>query len=130
MLIAQGLMALSARNDLHASLGIYLEFKIPVIISQRLSRVLRSQAHDGSWGNGAHEITAYCVLMLIALATNPLAGLSGEILSAIVSARAYLNASQGRWKAEPIWIEKVRYSSQLLTSVYCTVHYLHLYLPL
>jgi hypothetical protein len=121
MLLSQVLTELLARKEDSGPLDSLTEFKVPVVIIQVLTELLRTQGSDGSWSKGSHEITAYCVLSLVSLSaiTFPTA-LNNNITAAIEAGRAYLRLAQGVWRSEPIWIEKVRYYSPLLTETYCT----------
>jgi hypothetical protein len=121
MLLAQGLSSFFARKHDFPSLSHLLEFKVPIVLTQLMARILQSQAVDGSWRNGSHEITAYCILALIPLNTITLSlDLKDRMIVAINTGRNFLRAAKGKYKSDPIWIEKVRYHSLLLTEVYCT----------
>jgi hypothetical protein len=121
MLLAQGLSKLVAQKDDFKCLAHLLDFKVPVVLTQLLTRLLRTQCSDGSWNNGSHEVTAYCILALTSLCSVPFPlGLNDEIIAALHSGRKYLHSLKGNWKPQPIWIEKVRYYSPILTDVYCT----------
>jgi hypothetical protein len=121
MLLSQTLTKLLARKEDSRPLDSLIEFKVPVVIIQVLTEILRTQGSGGSWNKGLHEITAYCVLSLVSLSavTFPMA-LNDNITAAIEAGWAYLRLAKGVWKPEPIWVEKVRYYSPFLTETYCT----------
>jgi hypothetical protein len=121
MLLSQALTKLLARKEDSGPLDSLTEFKVPVVIIQVLTEILRTQGSDSSWSKESHETTAYCVLSLVSLSaiTFPMA-LNDNITAALEAGRAYLRLAKGVWKPEPIWVEKVRYYSPLLTETYCT----------
>ncbi|PSN61567.1 hypothetical protein BS50DRAFT_651821 [Corynespora cassiicola Philippines] len=95
--------------------------KIPIVLAHITCRLLNTQEHGGSFGNQSDEITAYATLALIALAA-PQTGLNlieEDISSAIERAREFLSARLNRWESRRNWVEKVTYSSSLLTKTYC-----------
>jgi hypothetical protein len=121
MLLSQVLAKLIDQKEKLDALGHILGFKIPVVVIQILSRILQTQSSDGSWSDGSHEITAYCVLALMSLNDVPFPmALNDKTGTAIDAGRAYLRLAKGVWRPEPIWVEKVRYCSPLLTEMYCT----------
>ncbi|PYH87533.1 terpene synthase family protein [Aspergillus ellipticus CBS 707.79] len=92
-----------------------------VILSNLLQRTLQEQdPANGSWG-ASIEVTAYAVLILAATSNTVVGKVVGEQLrTSIIYGRAFLEASFERWGQEaPIWIEKVLYSSPLLSSGFC-----------
>jgi hypothetical protein len=124
MLSAQGLIQLLQHVESETIKFLPLDLKnrkILITLSRIACQIMSSQAADGSFGNGHDEVTAYALLTLIAL-SSPRAGLSfirEDMSSAIKSASTFLQANSGHWKPRRIWIEKVTYSSNVLTKAYC-----------
>ncbi|KAF2704102.1 hypothetical protein K504DRAFT_390797 [Pleomassaria siparia CBS 279.74] len=124
MLSAQALSRLLELSDSESFHSLPFElkgFKIQITLSRIAWQLLHSQALDGSFGNGCDEVTAYAILALVAL-TSSYAGLSGvekELSVAIKAASNFLQVHVGQWEPRRIWIEKVTYSSDLLTRAYC-----------
>ncbi|OCK76819.1 hypothetical protein K432DRAFT_264366, partial [Lepidopterella palustris CBS 459.81] len=123
MLLCQSMMKLIQQwhagelNSLPYSL---IQDKILIILVQILSRTLLGQEDQGSWANGSHEVTAYAVLTLIELSSLPYSlRLKDAISIAISKGQQFLSKHLGHWTPSSIWIEKVTYSSPLLTSAYC-----------
>ena len=95
--------------------------QIPVVLTQILIRTLQAQGTDGSWAQGACEITAYAILSLVSIATLPwVAMLTAYTLPAIERGKQFLAENHSRWQ-EPCytWVEKVTYSSTLIAKTYC-----------
>lgn len=98
-----------------------LSDQIPCVLIQILRLTLQEQAENGSWGNGSCEVTAYAVLTLSALvsaqATSPL---HNTLRSALRTGCSYLTNHADQWKKpHRLWIEKVSYSSPVLSEAYC-----------
>ncbi|GKZ30056.1 hypothetical protein AbraIFM66950_007577 [Aspergillus brasiliensis] len=92
-----------------------------IVLSNLLQRTLLEQdQRTGSW-NESIEVTAYSVLLLAAASNTPVGAVVGEKLrTSIIYGRAFLEANFQRWgQGRPIWIEKVLYSSPLLSSGFC-----------
>ena len=96
--------------------------RIPVVLTQILSRTLYDQSADGSWGlERSPEVTAYGILTLKALSSLPwYTVLHEETAARIRSGQILLSQVQTDW-AKPvyIWIEKVTYGSARLSEAYC-----------
>lgn len=94
---------------------------VPLILMQILRRLLQRQSPDGSWGQGSSEITAYGVLGLGAIcSTQEFNSLNPIVRDALQRAQHFLIGSGTKeWNAEPLWIEKICYTSKLLSNVYC-----------
>ncbi|KAI3325971.1 hypothetical protein HD806DRAFT_429095 [Xylariaceae sp. AK1471] len=99
-----------------------LKEKVPLAALHLLSEFLRSQQSNGSWGSLC-EITSYGVLGLVSLSKLPVVRQldnEGLILAAVSSGKAYLEANRDFWgKGSYNWIEKVTYSSDVLSEAYC-----------
>ncbi|PQE10395.1 ent-kaurene synthase protein [Rutstroemia sp. NJR-2017a WRK4] len=94
---------------------------VPLILMQILRDLLQRQSLDGSWGHGSSEITAYSVLGLGAIcSTQEFKSLNPIVRDALQRAHHFLISSDTKtWHAEPLWIEKICYTSKLLSNVYC-----------
>ena len=95
--------------------------RVPIVLTQILVRTLQDQEIDGSWAQGACEITAYATLTLARIATLPwMELLTVYTLPAIEKGKQFLIKSHRRWQ-EPCytWVEKVTYPSTLLAQAYC-----------
>lgn len=124
MLLAQGLtltLSLWDRQILKGLPESLIRNRIAIVLAQILSRTLLSQQHDGSWGSGSCEVTAYGILTLKVLAPIPfLRSVASEISAAIVAGRQNLLGNRGRWAdLSYVWIEKVSYGSAVLAQTYC-----------
>ena len=124
MLAAQALTQLLRQWDL-SNLGSipeeWIRDRVPIVLTQILVRTLQYQEAEGSWAQGACEITAYAISTLVSTATLPwIESLTVYTLSAIEKGKQYLTANHHRWQ-EPCytWIEKVTYSSKTLAQAYC-----------
>lgn len=98
-----------------------LEEQIPLVSLDILTKILKSQASDGSW-NSTCELTANAILAISALARLPwIRGLRIETLAASLStAKAYLDFHKSEWsQGRYLWVEKVTYASDLLSEAYC-----------
>ncbi|KAF2183913.1 Ent-kaurene synthase [Zopfia rhizophila CBS 207.26] len=133
LLLCQGLTKLLQvweEGSLHCLPKKTFNFEIPIILAQILGRTLNSQNADGSWGNQSCEITAYGILTLIQLSSVPslVSFVRKDVLNAIEKGRVFLQLFQGNWPSTTIWIEKVTYSSDILTRTYC-ISALHAPIP-
>ncbi|MCJ1478595.1 hypothetical protein MMC13_007276 [Lambiella insularis] len=125
MLLAENLMSL-LRNCNEGSLRMLpdhlLQHRIPIVLTQILTRTLLTQNANGSWGTKQYpEVTAYAVLTLSATYSLPcVEQLVQEIGSALERGRSFLTQHRKRW-CEPqyIWIEKVTYGCPKLSEAYC-----------
>ena len=96
--------------------------RVPVILSQILTKVLQDQLPDGSWaGVSSYETTAYALIALKTTSTIPwAASISREARVAIEQATSFLNQHSESWQqAQYTWVEKVTYRSPILSQVYC-----------
>ena len=96
--------------------------QIPGAVTQIFLRTALTQASDGSWDRGSCEVTAYAVLTLIGVSNLPWALNSTESYTsgAIEKGKQYLRANRYRWdESNYIWIEKVTYTSPILSQAYC-----------
>ena len=99
-----------------------IQDRVPVILSQILTKVLQDQLPDGSWaGVSSYETTAYALIALKTTSTIPwAASISREARLAIEQATRFLNQHSESWQqAQHTWVEKVTYSSSVLSQVYC-----------
>lgn len=93
-----------------------------VVLSNLLQKTLMEQDQaTGSW-NKSTEVTAYSVLTLAAASNTPVGAVVGEKLrTSIIYGRAFLEANFQLWGHDrPLWIEKVLYSSPILSTGFCT----------
>ena len=123
MLVSQALMRLLRSCYIGQLRGVpenFLLDQIPIILFQTLMRTLQAQESTGSWNGGSIEITAYAVLTLVYLWPLPWATcLREKVEGAIESGRLFLNKTLDTTvQPEPIWIEKVLYSSGVLCETY------------
>lgn len=100
-----------------------LETKVDLVSSRVLLSVLQSQYEDGSWGCIC-EVTAYAVLALASSSllhsTQRSEQLSNALHESMSRGKAYLASHRNNWgKGHYIWVEKVTYSSNLLSETYC-----------
>ena len=89
------------------------------ILTELCTKTLHSQNWDGSWGkNGFKEETAYAVLVL-AYSSYLLSSqdIVTDLYSAIEKGRAFLNSTKAA-RRESLWIEKVTYTSDVLSESY------------
>ena len=95
--------------------------RVPLVLLQLLRSALRNQSRKGSWGNSSCEITSYAILTLVAVKANQLPELLHEtILNALERGLEFLKDNENAWReSQRIWVEKVSYSSPLLTVTYC-----------
>ena len=125
MLCAQSLGRLLQQWDFHNALNTMEDIpckRVPLVLTQILGRTMQSQESDGSWEHGSCEITAYAVLTLVSLVGIPWMTdfRKSHITPAIEKGKGYLRENHHRWNdAQYIWIEKVTYSSKVLSQTYC-----------
>ncbi|KAI2628670.1 hypothetical protein GGR54DRAFT_357025 [Hypoxylon sp. NC1633] len=97
-----------------------LRDKISMVSLHILMRLLHSQQKDGSW-DGICEVTSYGVLALISLAKLPWVQQLdlGGIIDAVAHGKAFLLSKREEWsRGHHLWIEKVTYSSDVLSEAY------------
>ena len=93
--------------------------RIPVVLHQMLVRTLQSQDVAGWWGDQSIETSAYAVLTLVHLWPLPWAiSMRTEVETAITKGQLFLGQKHSTVQAEPIWTEKVSYSSSVLFEAY------------
>ncbi|KAF7531230.1 hypothetical protein G7054_g9087 [Neopestalotiopsis clavispora] len=98
-----------------------LKENVPMVTLYILIRLLRSQEANGSW-DGICEVTSYAILALCSLSQLPwIQHLYGDgIVSSVARGKSFLDANRDEWrKGCYLWIEKLTYSSDLLSEVYC-----------
>jgi hypothetical protein len=98
-----------------------LREQMPIVTLRFLMDILRGQQADGSFG-GVCEVTAYAILALASLETLPwIRQLNkGKITAAIALGKSFLHSNRNAWtKGHYLWIEKVTYSSAILSEAYC-----------
>ncbi|ORY05489.1 hypothetical protein BCR34DRAFT_590903 [Clohesyomyces aquaticus] len=124
MLVSQALSRLLQVHEeygMDALPGKLLKLTVPMALTQITCRLLHAQNANGSFGDGSHEVTAYSVLALSAvIPRNSLtAFICEDVTAAIAKAKDFLQPSFMAWKPQKLWIEKVTYSSDLLSTAYC-----------
>lgn len=95
--------------------------RVPVVLTQTLAKTIYQQSAEGSWGNHSCEVTAYAILTLVCLVNMPqIHLLEPRVMSAIEKGKKYLGSNKRQWK-DPgyVWVEKVTYSSAILSETYC-----------
>ncbi|KAF7905074.1 uncharacterized protein EAF01_005595 [Botrytis porri] len=98
-----------------------LKEQIPMILLQILMRILNTQQKNGSWA-GVCEITSYSILALSSLLKLPFVRQldKGKIISSVALGKSFLHSHRDEWtKGQYMWIEKVTYSSGILSEAYC-----------
>ncbi|KAI2472650.1 hypothetical protein F4781DRAFT_382493 [Annulohypoxylon bovei var. microspora] len=98
-----------------------LREEISMISLHILMRILRTQRNDGSWG-GVCEVTAYGILALSSVVKLPCVQQleKGKMIAALALGKSFLHANRSEWdKGHYLWIEKVTYSSVMLSEAYC-----------
>lgn len=98
-----------------------IEHQVPMISLHLLTRILNSQKPDGSW-EGVCEVTAYATLALVTLSRLPWISELDEngIAAAVGKGKEFLKTHRSQWsQGACLWVEKVTYSSSLLSEVYC-----------
>ena len=95
--------------------------RVPIVLTQIFVRTLQYQEPDGSWAQGACEITAYAISTLVSIATLPwMESLTVYTSRAIENGKKFLSENHHLWQESCYtWIEKVTYSSKLLAQAYC-----------
>ncbi|POS72958.1 ent-kaurene synthase [Diaporthe helianthi] len=113
------LMALLDRGGFKGLFDQQLQSKILIASFQACLRTMLEQNPDGSWADSIEE-TAYGILILSeARKLSTFVSLRQTIDSAIQLGAAYIRARAGSTQPEvPIWIEKVSYTSTVLTDCY------------
>jgi hypothetical protein len=99
-----------------------VETRLPIIFTQILTRLLREQQSDGSWGTrSSHEETAYGLIALKCVSSSHWApSISSRASESILKATVFLEQRSPKWsEAEYLWIEKVTYCSPDLSQAYC-----------
>ncbi|KUI56675.1 Copalyl diphosphate synthase [Cytospora mali] len=94
---------------------------IPMVSLHILMRILRTQESNGSWG-GVCEVTSYGVLALVSLEKLPWVQQldKGRIISSIALGKSFLHSNRSEWaRGHYLWVEKVTYSSNVLSEAYC-----------
>ena len=122
MLMVRSLAELLCRSEtarLPQTMDSVIPGKVETVLTDCLTRTLKSQHPDGTWGSiGPREETAYAVLTLASLLSTPVAqSLRGQIVLALKRGRKSLLGLEGR-KPEYIWVEKVTYGSKYLPETY------------
>ena len=122
MLMARSLAELLCRSEttrLPQPADSVIPGKVEAVLTDCMTRTLKSQRPDGSWGSiGPREETAYAILTLASLLPTSVAqSLRGEIVLALERGRKLLLGLEGR-KPEYIWVEKVTYGSKYLAETY------------
>ena len=101
--------------------------RISIILIQILTKVLQTQEEEGSWADGSCEITAYAILALTNLWLAPwYSSLRSQIETSIRKGQGFLTQHIDLWEAPSyVWIEKITYSSPVLSKAYCiaAVHF-------
>lgn len=111
------LMALLDRGRLQGLFNQELQSKILITSFQACLRTMLEQKPDGSWGDSIEE-TAYGILILSeARKIATFVSLKETIDSAIQRGASYIRARPVSTQV-PIWIEKVSYTSTVLTDCY------------
>jgi len=99
-----------------------VETRLPIIFTQILTKLLREQEPDGSWGTrSSHEETAYALIALKCVSsTHWTPTISSKAEKSILKATAFLEQRSHKWRqADYLWIEKVTYCSPDLSQAYC-----------
>ncbi|CAG8956831.1 hypothetical protein HYFRA_00011220 [Hymenoscyphus fraxineus] len=123
MLISEALMLLVNlwETSLFSLLPVDLVTRIlPTTVFQLLLQILQRQNEDGSWGSHSYgETTAYAILALASLSSLPVSlEVSGQVLTAIESARTFLKLHDSDPHKEQVWSGKTRYSVVLVSEAY------------
>ncbi|GLB23060.1 hypothetical protein AtubIFM61612_003644 [Aspergillus tubingensis] len=100
-----------------------LDARIPLVVHQALTKLLRTQNADGSWGpRSSLEETSYATLAIKRLLTLPFRGeLRDASLTAIEQAESYLRYTCSRGYIsirERLWIDKTLYSIETVSRSY------------
>ncbi|KAL1626218.1 hypothetical protein SLS54_003053 [Diplodia seriata] len=111
------LLSLTERGLLSDLLDQETKSRLSVALCQATLRVMLQQMDDGSW-NGSPEQTSYAILTLVqARRVAFFEPISTELDSAIERGREYIKFAHDA-TPEAIWIEKVSYTSPLLSKTY------------
>ena len=100
----------------------FLKDRVPLVLTQIVSRIVCSQQRDGSWGSrSSTEETAYAVMALKDSRTLPWFSLVREDIDiAIRTGQEYLAEHKAYWTMpQYLWIEKVTYGNPVLSEAYC-----------
>lgn len=98
-----------------------LREEMPMVSLQILMRILHTQGKDKSW-DGICEVTSYAILALSSLAKLPWVQQSdtSRIISSVKRGKSFLELNKTKWSTgHYLWIEKVTYSSDVLSKAYC-----------
>ncbi|GME35455.1 ent-kaurene synthase [Neofusicoccum parvum] len=121
MLLVESLVTFLTMSDQGHGSGLLdqeLESRISVSLCQASLRVMLQQQEDGSW-NGSPEQTSYAILTLVqARRVAFFKSITTELDYAIKRGRAFLLASPKHQSVDHLWIEKVSYTSPLLSKAY------------
>lgn len=121
MLMAEAfgkLLQVWSNDELKSISSQFIRDRVSVCLYQALVRTLQTQNEDGSWGAHSHEETAYAILTIAHACQLPVVNqLWTNVQSAVSRGRKFLQNSAGD-KAEYLWVEKVTYSSILLSKSY------------
>ncbi len=98
-----------------------MQDRVPVVLIQIIIRTLQTQSSDGTWAEGSLEVSAYAVLTLSSTASLPWARpILPYFEQALEAGKKVLIQNVHKWtEADRIWIEKVGYSSAVLSQAYC-----------
>jgi hypothetical protein len=124
MLFARAFELFFQHRELASSvldLNLALRSEIPMVSLRVLLRSLGAQQIDGSW-YGSCEVTSYAVLALASLETLPWVRQldTGKIVASMALGKSFLSTNRGEWtNGRHLWIEKVTYSSTVLSEAYC-----------
>ena len=124
MLLCQTFILLLRRFDaasLSKPVNDVIEQRVPLVLTQVLSKVLSQQEVNGSWGLSSIELTSYGILALIALADLPLPSIvREEVETAIRLGKIFLVTNyEGHKFDEHLWIEKVTCAMPNIAKAYC-----------
>jgi hypothetical protein len=96
-----------------------LKRDVLIVLFQTLNYTLKAQCKDGSW-DGSHEKTAYAILTINFVSALPIMlPLLPQIKLSQQEGKSYLRRlSKGKELQEYLWIEKISYSSRLVSKAY------------
>lgn len=124
MYLARGFALLVQHHELCQAvfdLAPSLREDVPLASLSILMRIIGTQQVDGSW-DGVCEVTSYAILALSSLEKLPWIRQldTGRIVAGMALGKAFLNSNRDAWaKGRHLWIEKVTYSSPVLSEAYC-----------
>lgn len=124
MLLARAYQLLFQHHDVASGvfdLAPSLREEIPMVSLRILMHLLRDQETNGSW-DGVCEVTSYGILALASLAKLPWIQQldQGRIIATMALGKSFLHSNRGEWgRGHYLWIEKVTYSSGVLSEAYC-----------